>query len=335
MNITIYGASDDLVEVAVGDKSDEFNSDDWTAVLIDKTGARMRIYCRYERSGCWSVGVGQVDEEFQLPGWPVTITQAPANESGQPRLQRPAHHRRARRHRTRRSLTETARRPDEPGNHPRGRATSISAASATEHGCWRYRRCGSRTRPPGRPWRSRARKARCPATVHSPGGASALRQSPRRMRPRSETAVQAMANEREGVAQPGDPDLDLHLIGLRIAELVVLPNDEMTDLVLTLDTRESAGFWTDSSTGERFYPDTVTSCAITAGLRMEPGYEYLLDMMIARLEAWKADKELITVTGAPGRWTLLYCPGHPAGQTVPIPRTGAPRTEPREGQNHA
>lgn len=113
MNITINGVSDDLVEVAVGDKSDEFNSDDWTAVLIDKTGARMRIYCRYERSGCWSVGVGQVDEEFQLPGWPVTITQAPAMNPDNPGYSALLTIDAPRRHRTRRSLTGPQGAPDE------------------------------------------------------------------------------------------------------------------------------------------------------------------------------------------------------------------------------
>lgn len=83
MKITIYGASDDLVEVAGCEGADEFNSDDWTGDLIAPDGSQMRVYVRYE-IGHWSVGVSQVDEEFQLPGWPVTITQAPAMNPDNP-----------------------------------------------------------------------------------------------------------------------------------------------------------------------------------------------------------------------------------------------------------
>lgn len=84
MKITVYGASDDLVEVARCDGADEFNSDDWMGDLIAPDGSPMRLYARYEVTGCWSVGVSQVTEEFQLPGWPVTITQAPAMNPDNP-----------------------------------------------------------------------------------------------------------------------------------------------------------------------------------------------------------------------------------------------------------
>lgn len=84
MTITIYGASDDLVEVAGCDGADEFSSDDWSAGLFAPDGSGMRVYCRYESHGCWSAGVAQVDEEHPLPGWPVTITQAPAMNPDNP-----------------------------------------------------------------------------------------------------------------------------------------------------------------------------------------------------------------------------------------------------------
>lgn len=85
MMITVYGASDDLVEVAGCANADEFNTrGDWSAVLIAPDGGRMRVYARYELGGCWSVGVGQVDEDHQLPAWPVTITQAPAMNPDNP-----------------------------------------------------------------------------------------------------------------------------------------------------------------------------------------------------------------------------------------------------------
>lgn len=82
--ITIYGASDDLVEVAGCKNADEFNTDDWFGDLVAPDGETMRVHARYEINGCWSVGVSQVDEPQQLPGWPVTITQAPAMNPGNP-----------------------------------------------------------------------------------------------------------------------------------------------------------------------------------------------------------------------------------------------------------
>lgn len=82
--ITFYGASDDLVEVAGCEGADEFNSDDWSGVLIAPDGGRMRVYVRFEINGCWSVGMGQVDEKFQLPSWEHSITQAPAMNPDNP-----------------------------------------------------------------------------------------------------------------------------------------------------------------------------------------------------------------------------------------------------------
>lgn len=82
--ITIYGASDDLVEVAGCEGSDEFSSDDWMADVIAPDGSRMRVYARYEVTGCWSVGVSQADEEHPLPGWPVSLTQQPAMHPDRP-----------------------------------------------------------------------------------------------------------------------------------------------------------------------------------------------------------------------------------------------------------
>jgi hypothetical protein len=84
LNITIYGANDDLVEVAGCDGADEFVSDDWTGYLIAPDGTQMRVHCRFEDIGCWSVGASQADEQFPLPGWPVTITQAPAMNPDNP-----------------------------------------------------------------------------------------------------------------------------------------------------------------------------------------------------------------------------------------------------------
>jgi hypothetical protein len=76
--ITIYGASDDLVEVAGCEGADEFNSDHWSADLVAPDGAQMAVWCWYTRRGCWAAGVAQTDEDFQLPPWPISVTQAQA-----------------------------------------------------------------------------------------------------------------------------------------------------------------------------------------------------------------------------------------------------------------
>lgn len=53
--------------------------------------------------------------------------------------------------------------------------------------------------------------------------------------------------------------------------------------------------------------------------------------MIRRLEAWRADRSLVAVPMAPGKWTLLHCPQHPAGTMVPIPRTDPSDREAADG----
>lgn len=85
--ITIYGASDDLVEVAGCEGADEFNSDDWWGALAAPDGSAMLIHASYDGGtdgSCWQIGVSQVNEESPLPGWPVTITQAPAMNPDNP-----------------------------------------------------------------------------------------------------------------------------------------------------------------------------------------------------------------------------------------------------------
>jgi len=86
--ITIYGASDDLVEVAGCEGADEFNpggNDRWQGDLVGPDASeQMRVHCWYDDDGCWQVGVGQTIEDVQLPPWPVTITQAPAMNPANP-----------------------------------------------------------------------------------------------------------------------------------------------------------------------------------------------------------------------------------------------------------
>jgi hypothetical protein len=74
--ITIYGYSDDLVEVSGCKGADEFNTNNFEADLAPAgEGGQMTVYCRYERSGCWSVGIGLVDEDVPFPNWALSIRQ--------------------------------------------------------------------------------------------------------------------------------------------------------------------------------------------------------------------------------------------------------------------
>lgn len=73
--ITIYGASDDLVEVAGCKGADEFNSDHWSADLVAPDDSQMSVWCWYTLGGTWAVGISQTDEDHPLPEWPVSITQ--------------------------------------------------------------------------------------------------------------------------------------------------------------------------------------------------------------------------------------------------------------------
>ena len=79
--ITIYGASDDLVEVDGCEGADEFPGDEWFGDFVAPDGSSMRVSASYGSgacTSCWEIGVSQTCDESQLPGWPVTITQAPA-----------------------------------------------------------------------------------------------------------------------------------------------------------------------------------------------------------------------------------------------------------------
>lgn len=91
--ITIYGHSDDLVEVdgAVGASPEEFDvysatklkwRADFIAPSDDLAADRLRVYALYD--GCWHFSVGQVDEDHQLPPWPVAIQQKVAMSPDNP-----------------------------------------------------------------------------------------------------------------------------------------------------------------------------------------------------------------------------------------------------------
>lgn len=70
------GASDDLIEIEGVKGADEFNViADGPYIAAFNLGGQMRVHAIYD--GCWSFAVGQVDEDVQLPDWPVRLSMQP------------------------------------------------------------------------------------------------------------------------------------------------------------------------------------------------------------------------------------------------------------------
>ena len=125
------------------------------------------------------------------------------------------------------------------------------------------------------------------------------------------------------LAMPGDPDLDMHLTGVRIESVVVVRDTEWdAEVTLTFATEGASGWWRDTGDGEIVYPDSVTTLEAVFGLRMDAGYELLLEWLIGRLESWREEGCALTTTSAPGKWTALHPPDRP-GELAAIPRTDA------------
>ena len=122
-------------------------------------------------------------------------------------------------------------------------------------------------------------------------------------------------------AQPGDPALDLHLTGLRVAAVVIVPLTDTIDVVITFDTSQAAGFQADPGTGTQARLGMVTHTGIAASFSKCPASQQMVHIAADWLEAWRADAAPVELTMAPGKWTRLHCPDHPAGSTIPLPRT--------------
>lgn len=82
MKISIYGASDDLVEVQGCEGADEFDTYNtnpspvaWRGDLRAPDGQAMRVEALYD--DVWRLAFGQVDEDTPLPEWPLTLRQHP------------------------------------------------------------------------------------------------------------------------------------------------------------------------------------------------------------------------------------------------------------------
>jgi hypothetical protein len=74
--LTVYGASDDLVETSGIDGTDEFDitsESSWSAVIQAPSGETAMLYVDLRRNGCWTVSLGRYEEDYALPSWPVSV----------------------------------------------------------------------------------------------------------------------------------------------------------------------------------------------------------------------------------------------------------------------
>jgi hypothetical protein len=129
------------------------------------------------------------------------------------------------------------------------------------------------------------------------------------------------------IAAPGDKDLDLHVSGLTIAGLIISQDSPgSAEVIVSYDVSRVTGFWRDpdGDADSRFCPDAMESAESCFGIRMLPGQEHLLSIMLGRLERWRDHGTPLEMTAAPGKWTLLRGPDPGTGGTVDVvhPRTG-------------
>jgi hypothetical protein len=67
-----YGASDDLIEIDGVKGGDEFGAWFNSEELMQGCfvlGGVMKIYAIYD--GCWHFSIGPVDEDIEMPDWPI------------------------------------------------------------------------------------------------------------------------------------------------------------------------------------------------------------------------------------------------------------------------
>jgi len=84
--LSFRGSSDDLVYCSSESQGEEelgaWNSAEGETVNLRLLVAdRMRVYCIYDRRGCWSFSVAQVNEQTPIPPWPIRIVQGCARYS--------------------------------------------------------------------------------------------------------------------------------------------------------------------------------------------------------------------------------------------------------------
>jgi hypothetical protein len=89
MDITFYGASDDLVEVAGCAGADEFyvastpsGAVCWHGDLVAPLATeQMRVSAFIGEDGCWHLALGQPLESVPFPAWPASFRQGTQHEA--------------------------------------------------------------------------------------------------------------------------------------------------------------------------------------------------------------------------------------------------------------
>lgn len=79
--LTMYGASDDLIEAAgIGD-CDAFSADGDPSAEVQgrfqvlSSEGQLEIFALYPNTGCWSFAVSQIEDDVALPDWPIRVSQ--------------------------------------------------------------------------------------------------------------------------------------------------------------------------------------------------------------------------------------------------------------------
>jgi hypothetical protein len=76
--ITIYGASDDLVEIDGGIREEFYCKNDFTTLLLESPDATAIVTVAYTKQGTWAVGLAPGDEGIGIPDhWGFLIEMSP------------------------------------------------------------------------------------------------------------------------------------------------------------------------------------------------------------------------------------------------------------------
>lgn len=79
--LTIYGASDDLIELegAIDDEYSIGSADDWEAI-ITADDKEIRVFAAYLSCGVWAVSAAPVEDGVPMPDWNIRLENAPDND---------------------------------------------------------------------------------------------------------------------------------------------------------------------------------------------------------------------------------------------------------------
>jgi len=74
--ITIFGASDDLIEIDGVPGADEFckPAGAWVGVIEAPNGDTALVFVDYRDNGCWTTALGLFDEDYKFPNWKITTS---------------------------------------------------------------------------------------------------------------------------------------------------------------------------------------------------------------------------------------------------------------------